>query len=74
MDDACARRTWFLNRHLLPRVLGDVVMKDPNDSATLDWVTVAQDTDPIAVPPELAVVINQIVTVTLQDLLAEYND
>ncbi len=49
-------------------------MKDPNDSATLDWVTVAQDTDPIAVPPELAVVLNQIVTVTLQDLLAEYND
>jgi len=49
-------------------------MKDPNDNSTLDWVTIAENTPPVAVPPELAVVLNQIITVTLQDLLAEYND
>lgn len=49
-------------------------MKDPNDSATLDWVTIAESSAPIAVPPELAVVLNQMIDLTMGDILMpEYN-
>jgi hypothetical protein len=54
-------------------------MKDKEDSTTIDWVDDTQKQVPVVpvVPvtsPELAIALNHITNVTLQDLLAEYND
>jgi hypothetical protein len=64
-------------------------MKDKEDSTTIDWVDeypqrVAQakgeldamfnERKPPDTSPELAIALNHITNVTLQDLLAEYND
>ena len=51
-------------------------MKDKEDSTTIDWVDDTQKQVPVVpvTSPELAIVLNHITNVTLQDLLAEYND
>lgn len=64
-------------------------MKDKEDSTTIDWVDDTQKHTyarpnrryvtagmylPSATSPELAIALNHITNVTLQDLLAEYND
>ena len=50
-------------------------MKDPNDNnQTIDWVDIANDPRPELPPnPALDKALANIINVTLQDLLAEYN-
>tara|TARA_R110000822_G_scaffold829_1_gene3656 strand:- start:2895 stop:3050 length:156 start_codon:yes stop_codon:yes gene_type:complete len=51
-------------------------MKDKEDSTTIDWVDDTQKQVP-ATPvtsPELAIALNHITNVTLQDLLADYEN
>jgi hypothetical protein len=52
-------------------------MKDKEDAQTIDWVGDTQKQVPVApatTSPELAIALNHITNVTLQDLLADYED
>jgi hypothetical protein len=52
-------------------------MKDKEDAQTIDWVDDTQKQVPVApatTSPELAIVLNHITNVTLQDLLADYEN
>ena len=52
-------------------------MKDKEDAQTIDWVDDTQKQVPVAsatTSPELAIALNHITNVTLQDLLADYED
>ncbi len=51
-------------------------MKDNDDAQTIDWVDDTQKQVPVApaTTPELAIVLNHITNVTLQDLLADYEN
>ena len=78
LGTASTRRAWFIHRHLLPSLFGDVVMKDSNDNATMDWVDEA-NADNQAAPTGFYITenaaidkaLNRIVNITLQDLLGD---
>jgi hypothetical protein len=89
LDDASTRRAWFLCGYLYAHFthvsfIGVIIlMKDSNDAQTIDWVDEAEQvcsdseqnptgfyiTENAALDKALANIIN----ITLQDLLAEYN-